>query len=438
MSYSFPFDVKGFMQFPINEAKGSQPASQVERGAMAKNLLPKILIVLIFMGLFHLLPWRACAEVPLYQENPLGGSRVFFQKGCAKCHSILNVGGKIGPDLGKVELNYSFFGIAAIMWNHAPKMLVKFTELDITFPELYPGEMAALISFLSYLNYLERSSNPDRGRELFEEKRCIKCHSVGRIGGDVGPELDKFRPYQSPIFITTAFWNKAPKMAEKMLELGVERPEFSGGEIVDIMTFIREEAIATDDKRRRIYAPPGNPRAGEVLFREKRCIHCHTIQGEGGEIGPNLGDPDLRKSFTGLAERLWNHGPKMWEAMKKEGVSIPEFSETEMSDVLSYIYYGALQEREGDPESGKRLIGEKGCDNCHPIRGKGGDPDLAPDLAEKSSKVGLDSPLKVITELWNHIQSMGKRVEEKGMTWPTFESHEMADITSYIVRLATP
>ncbi len=405
---------------------------------MVQKICRKMLVVVTIMILFASIQSLASAQISEYQRNPLSGSQVFFQKGCAGCHSILDVGGNIGPDLGKVELNYSFFGIASIMWNHAPNMLNKFEAMDISFPELSSEEMDALITFLSYLNYMERPSDPERGRELFTQRKCLRCHSVGGIGGNAGPALDRFRPYQSPVFITTAFWNKAQKMAEAMLEMGIKRPVFEGNEIMDIMAFIRENAEVARGDYRRIYTPPGDPKAGEALLEKKRCTHCHNINGERKGIGPDLGKSDLRISFTKIAGRMWNHGPKMWRAMSKENIPVPKFSETEMSDVLSYIYFAAIQERAGNPLNGELLIFEKGCNSCHPIAGKGGDADLAPDLAEISSELELNTPTKVITEMWNHIQSMGLSVEEVGMAWPTIDSREMADITSYIVRLAKP
>jgi len=406
---------------------------------MAQRIDCKVSVVMVMVFLILSIYSPAGAKTSYYHGSPLSGRQVFFQKGCVRCHSILGVGGKIGPDLGKVELNYSFFGIAAIMWNHAPKMLNKFKTMNISFPKLSNEEMDALITFLSYLNYLERPSDVNKGRELFREKNCIKCHSVGGKGGDVGPALDGFRPYQSPIFITTAFWNKAPKMARTMLDLGIKRPEFKSNEIMDIMAFIRQEALVANGKYERIYAPPGNPERGLRLMKEKNCLHCHSIHGTGGAIGPDLGNSKLRLSFTQIAGRMWNHGPKMWKAMSNENIPIPKFSETEMSDVLSYIYLAAIQEKGGNPLNGELLIQEKGCNNCHPIAGKGGVADLvAPDFVEKASELKLNSPTKVVTEMWNHIQSMGMRVEEMGMTWPTIDPHELSDITAYLVRLAKP
>jgi mono/diheme cytochrome c family protein len=222
-----------------------------------------------------------------------------------------------------------------------------------------------------------------------------------------------------------------------MLELNIKRPQFKDNEIMDIMAFIRQDALVKDGEYKRIYAPPGNPERGLTLMKEKNCLRCHSIHGKGGTIGPDLGNSKLRLSFTQIAGRMWNHAPTMWKVMARENIPIPKFSETEMSDVLSYIYLAAIQEKGGNPLNGKLLLQEKGCNNCHPIAGKGGIADLvAPDFVEKAAELELNSPTKVVTEMWNHIQPMGKRVEEMGMTWPTISPREISDITAYLVSLA--
>ena len=37
-------------------------------------------------------------------EDPAKGSRLFANKGCARCHALKGEGGKIGPDFGRVDL----------------------------------------------------------------------------------------------------------------------------------------------------------------------------------------------------------------------------------------------------------------------------------------------------------------------------------------------
>src|SRR5690349_15070282 len=102
------------------------------------------------------------------QQNPLSGSRVFGSKGCANCHSINGIGGKVGPDLGRVRANRSLYDLAAAMWNHLPVMAAQMKERKQPFPYLDSTETGDLIAFLFTQNYLEGSGDRASGKKLFE------------------------------------------------------------------------------------------------------------------------------------------------------------------------------------------------------------------------------------------------------------------------------
>src|SRR3972149_1321769 len=111
----------------------------------------------------------------------------------------------------------------------------------------------------------------------------------------------------------------------------------------------------------------GDPAKGAKVFGNKGCAQCHALGGEGGKVGPDL----LRKQFHGtllqLAGALWNHWPQMAEKMEQKRLSWPQFTQSEMADVISYIYYLRYLDVEGDMAQGKRLIAEKGCLKCHSL-----------------------------------------------------------------------
>src|SRR5262249_42522615 len=158
----------------------------------------------------------------------LAGAQVFSTKGCVKCHAVNGAGGKVGPDLARATRPHSFFDLTTAMWNHLPRMAERMKQMGIDRPKLDDRETADLVAYLYSLNYCDRPGNRETGRKLFSEKRCIECHQAGGTGGTVGPPLDSFKRFSSPIFVAAAMWNHGPQMAEAMKEKGIERPQFTG------------------------------------------------------------------------------------------------------------------------------------------------------------------------------------------------------------------
>src|ERR1035441_461633 len=66
----------------------------------------------------------------------------------------------------------------------------------------------------------------------------------------------------------------------------------------------------------------GDARRGEELFQTQQCIHCHSFNGKGGTIAPDL-SKRIDRNYTPavMASLMWNHAPEMWSTMTKEGVS---------------------------------------------------------------------------------------------------------------------
>ena len=85
-----------------------------------------------------------CQNILAPSQNPLAGSRVFGSKGCSQCHSVNGVGGKIGPDLARIQRNRSFNDVAANLWNHLPQMTAEAKKRGIVFPHLDPPEAGDL------------------------------------------------------------------------------------------------------------------------------------------------------------------------------------------------------------------------------------------------------------------------------------------------------
>ncbi len=378
----------------------------------------------IAMGALVLLLKSANAQPPVFSGSPEEGRKLFVLKGCVRCHSVWGEGGKVGPDLARTT-GRTFYELAGLMWNHSPQMLAKMQEKGTLFPTFSPDEMGHLLAYLSFLSYFDEPGDFARGEELFTEKGCILCHSVGGAGGSLGPALDYFAGKMSPIYLAQAIWNHGPEMTEKMKEKSISRPIYQKGDMADLLAFIRGSTLS--DVRERVFAPPSNADSGKILFTSKGCIRCHSIYGSGGNIGPDLGKIGLSRSVTEVAGLMWNHAEEMWDKIKELGMPIPKFEGNEMPDIFAYLYQvGYLGER-GDAGKGKALFRKKKCSVCHSVNGEGGKE--GPDL---SNSPATASAIALVASMWNHSAAMQELMRSKGIAIPVFQGDEMSNLIAYI------
>jgi mono/diheme cytochrome c family protein len=375
-------------------------------------------------------PGQAGRLEGLLPEDPLAGGKLFVEKGCARCHAVYGQGGRGGPDLGKTKINRGFLELAGVMWNHSPRMEEEFHRLKFIRPTFTEEEMAKIIAFVYFLNYFDSPGDPARGQLLLVEKGCQRCHSVGGIGGQIGKPLDGYRRYASPVFISTAMWNNGPRMAEAMRRLGVPRPTFQAGDVRDILAYVRSAALPQPDES-RVFLPPGNPLNGSRLFRDKHCTDCHAISGSEWSAGPDLGRAELRGSLSTIAGFQWNHGPAMWEMMERRGLPVPRFTEREMSDIVTYLYFIQYVEEPGDAVAGRKLFIEKGCNTCHGVTAEASAEGLRVTEMEP-----FRTPAAVIARMWNHASEMERLTWEKNIVWPTVKGGEMADLIAFLLSSA--
>ena len=362
-------------------------------------------------------------------QDPMAGARVFGAKGCSKCHAVNGVGGKIGPDLAHIARPRTFYDLGADMWNHLHRMTAKMQELGIARPRLDAQETADLVGFLFTLNYFDAPGNPETGRKLFTEKRCVVCHTVGGVGGVVGPTLDHLSQFRSPIYVASAMWNHGPQMAERMREKGIERPAFTGNELRDLIAFLAPGTGGVQEGP--VYALPGRPEAGRQLFATKGCVECHVVGGAGGRVGPDLVARGVRQSPVEFATTIWNKAPAMLAAMSGRGITLPQLSPAEMADIVAYLYSVRYFGAGGNITNGWAVATQKGCLNCHAVSGERGKP--ASDLTKLR---GLDSPAAVVASLWNHAAVTPPSIAGgQKWEWPLFKSQEMADLIALLQSL---
>ncbi len=180
------------------------------------------------------------------------------------------------------------------------------------------------------------------------------------------------------------------------------------------------------------YFIPGDPKSGMKSFFEKGCGRCHSVLGEGGRTAPDLARaPGGHLSSAEMLAAMWNHAPAMWEKMRLERLSPPQFSQTEMANLFAFLYSVRSLDEPGDPERGKELLSAKKCLVCHSVAGRGGR--VGPDLETWAS---YRNPVSWIQAMWNHAPAMQRALAARSFAWPQFAGTDVADLIAYIRTLA--
>jgi len=179
--------------------------------------------------------------------------------------------------------------------------------------------------------------------------------------------------------------------------------------------------------------PPLDQWQGRQVFQAKGCAKCHAVYGEGGKIGPDLGERKFYGSYLRLAGIMWNHFPKMYAAMQKAGVSWSEFTDREMSELIAYLLYIRYLGEPGNEYRGKKLLQSKGCIKCHKFGGLGGD--VGPDISQIKEYM---SPLLLVEALWNHGPQLQEVFEQRKIKRPEFVDNEIVDLAVAIRSYMSP
>ncbi len=150
------------------------------------------------------------------------GEKLFQSKGCVECH---------GP--GKISLTprlrgLTLTGIAAAMWDHAPKMKTKQIRLE-------PEEMRQLLGYLWARPFFQESGNVAAGRHVFAAKRCATCHDDSNSGAPhLAPPAGGF----NGITMVSSLWKHGPVMLDKMNAKGMTWPRFRANEMSDMIAYL--------------------------------------------------------------------------------------------------------------------------------------------------------------------------------------------------------
>ena len=179
------------------------------------------------------------------------------------------------------------------------------------------------------------------------------------------------------------------------------------------------------------YLLPGNVKEGWNVFSMMKCNACHSIWGEGGKEGPDLGTlPESYVSQSQLAALMWNHWPEMWGKMEARKIPPQKMDKKEMADLFAFLYFIRYMDEPGNPRNGKALAEAKHCSKCHPALKEGTKEDLSP-------WGKYTNPILWAQMMWKHVPQMEQEMKKKRLPLVEFKGNEMVDIIAYIRSLSS-
>jgi len=139
---------------------------------------------------------------------------------------------------------------------------------------------------------------------------------------------------------------------------------------------------------------------GEKLVEKIDCRQCHTIQGDGGDVGPDLTNVRLRRSEEWLYQ--WLDDP----SLSRPATGMPGFvwdSDQEIYDIIAYldtlkvpVDSAKILQEKNRVKAGEKLVAAYDCRACHTI--KTGGLSIYPNLTRAGEKLRPEWDKKFIKD----------------------------------------
>jgi nitric oxide reductase subunit C len=185
-----------------------------------------------------------------------------------------------------------------------------------------------------------------RGKDHWDTNNCAGCHTLLGEGGYYAPELTQVYTRRGETFIAALL-----KDPEAMYpgQRRMVKYNFSDEQISDIIAFLKwisemdlngfppkPDLLATAV----VPGAPGEPSHGAVAERMNRpmifnqmCIACHSLDGQGGKVGPALDDVGDRRDRANIAQ--WLTDPQSM----KPGALMPKLplSKEDIAELAAFL-----------------------------------------------------------------------------------------------------
>ncbi len=136
------------------------------------------------------------------------------------------------------------------------------------------------------------------GKKVWEKYNCNDCHTILGFGGYYAPDMTKV--YRRLGAEGIAFVVKSPEKAFANSWRKMPNQHLSDEEVSNLIAFLKwiseidnndwPPQDSLDRAKRATYRLAGavGMSKGAAIFKTRGCIQCHSIEGVGGDVGPEL------------------------------------------------------------------------------------------------------------------------------------------------------
>jgi cytochrome c2/nitrate reductase cytochrome c-type subunit len=209
------------------------------------------------------------------------------------------------------------------------------------------------------------------GRRLIIASGCFGCHEIPGFEGLTfrGPALDSIG--NKVVSGWLAVWLKDPKSYLPESKMGNFR--LSADEIASVQGFLLSQRAQVPLDSAVVDWKKADVANGRALFGELRCVSCHTVNGRGGTMGPELtriGDKVRRDWLFGYLKdphRVQSDTPMLQYRLNDD----------QLRDLTAFLleeYGSAGMQSEPPPvtyqdarllAAGRAVFERRGCPSCH-------------------------------------------------------------------------
>lgn len=142
------------------------------------------------------------------------------------------------------------------------------------------------------------------GKWTWQKYNCNDCHTILGIGGYYAPDLTKVMSYRDADWMKRFLKDpeKVWPASRKMPNLHLTDQEITG--LIAFLSWVNEIDTNNWPPKPIIAAATTSEKRGETVFKTQGCSACHTINGIGGKIGPDLTKVGSRRDREWIEEQI--------------------------------------------------------------------------------------------------------------------------------------